>query len=195
MRSALLIVLILSVGLSGCSIEEGGGGYSPNSAVDTSQGRASLQELKQKNVKVEDLKVAKGGVAAYGRRATADIQVHFADGTMMYEGPYVYELGFFNEPFKSTPVPSVEHGIWLGLNGMGVGGKRRITLEPNSPENTNSRQVTVEATLTDTCIPVFIRGLPFMLWGSRGYFIDHEIWCKTQSEPQFSGYNPPEYVY
>jgi hypothetical protein len=33
-----------------------------------------------------------------------------------------------------------------------------------------------------------------MLWGSSGHLIDHEIWCKTQNEHQFSGYNPPEYV-
>ena len=114
---------------------------------------------------------------------------------MSYEGPYTYELGFFNIAFKDTPIPSIEHGVWLGLNGMGIGGKRRITLEPNTPENRNPKQVIVEATLTDTCIPVFFRGVPSMLWGSSGHLIRLEIWCNTEDQPVYSKYNPPEFIY
>jgi hypothetical protein len=191
MRTTLLLLLVFAVVAGGCSIEQGVEGYQPIDSNSAAQGKASLQEFKRKNVKVEDIKVAEGGVAAYGRRVKANIHVRFADGTTMYEGPYQYDIGFFNAPFPRTTVSSVEHGIWLGLNGMGIGGKRRITLEPNSPENQNAQQ----ATLTDTCIPVFLRGIPIMLWGSSGHLIRQEIWCKTQNEPVFSKYNPPEYIY
>ena len=149
MSSMLPVMLILTLALSGCSIEEGGGPYRPIDYESASQGKASLQEFKKKYVKVEDIEVAGGGVAAYGRRVRANIQARFPDGTIMYEGSYSYEMGFFNMAFKATPLASIEHGIWLGLNGMGIGGKRRITLESNSPENSNSKQVIVEATLSE----------------------------------------------
>jgi hypothetical protein len=97
------------------------GRHRPNSVADANQGRASLQEFKQKNVKLENLKVAKGGVAAYGRRVIADIQVRFADGTMMYEGPYVYEFGFLMcGGFQSHTgaISRAWHMAWLERRGI-----------------------------------------------------------------------------
>ena len=191
MRTSLPIILALVIGLSGCSIEEGGEGYRPY--WDPEEARKGLLEYKQNYVKVEDIKVGSGGVAAYSRRVRADILVHYSDGTKMYEGPYFHEMGFFNVAFKRSPVDSIQLGVWLGLNGMAVGGKRRITIEPHPAVNNNPRQVIVEATLTESCIPVFIRGLRIMVFGSSGYLIDHEIWCRTQNTPLPA--NNPSYVF
>ena len=192
-HNSLPIIVALGLGLSGCSIEEGGGGYRPNGDLENI--REQFQELKQQYVTVEDLKIGEGGVAAYGRRVRANIQAQFADGTKMYEGSYSHELGFFNVALKVSPIESIQLGVWLGLNGMAVGGKRRITIAPHPALNDNPRQVIVEATLTDSGIPVLLRGLPIMLWGSSGYLFDHEVWCHTQSAPQYSATNPTWHIY
>ena len=81
-------------------------------------------------------------------------------------------------------------GIWLGINGMAVGGKRRITIQPelvtdgllllgiqrHQEVGIRKEKLIVEATLTASCIPVPL----------RGPLIEGEIRCRDADLPQAS---------
>lgn len=75
-------------------------------------------------------------------------------------------------------------GIWLGLNGMAIGSKRRITIEPRLVSSVLVRgtyirheKLIVEATLTESCVPVLLR-VPVL--------IHHEVWCRRSDEPKLN---------
>ncbi len=94
-------------------------------------------------------------------------------------------------------------GIQLGLNGMAVGGKRRITISPElvcggtdtgcyllRPERqfvneigVSKATLVVEVTLTESCAPVRFR------WraGSAFTLVDVGAGCRTKSEPKVGG--------
>ena len=80
--------------------------------------------------------------------------------------------GFIPNALKEAGVLNLgQSGIWTGLNGMAVGGKRRITIEPklvysglsvtgrrtHEDIGVRQEQLIVEATLTESCIPVILR--------------------------------------
>lgn len=95
-------------------------------------------------------------------------------------------------------------GIQLGLNGMAVGGKRRIMVDRDlvcgytdggcyllRPERefvneipVHKKALVVEATLTESCVPVRFR------WRDSGGFlklVDVSAGCRTKSEPKVGG--------
>jgi hypothetical protein len=188
-----LIALVFALAHVGCSIEQGVEGYQPREFGDM---RKVLEDMKRQYVTTEDLKIGHGAIAALGRRVRANIHVTFENGTVLYDGPYFDERGFFNAPLRSSPIESVQYGIWLGMNGMAVGGARRMTLAPGHPAvNSHPQAVVVEATLTDSCIPVFFRAIPIMLWGSSGHLIRAEVWCRAQSEPKYVSGAPSWHLY
>ena len=99
---------------------------------------------------------------------------------------------------------SGQAGIQLGLNGMAVCGRRRITISPElvcdgpdagcyllRPERQfvneigiSKKALVVEATLTESCAPVRFR------WRDNGGFltlVDLSAGCRTKAEPKIGG--------
>ena len=99
---------------------------------------------------------------------------------------------------------SGQAGIQLGLNGMAVCGRRRITISPElvcdgpdagyyllRPERqfvneiaVHKKTLVVEATLTESCAPVRFR------WRDSGGFltlVDVSAGCRTKAEPNIGG--------
>ena len=111
------------------------------------------------------------------------MDIRYTDGTVVYSGPLILYSGFhialYNTIMKSRHLSSTQDGIELGLNGMAVGGKRRITIEPevvcqnptdegclllsdkfgHNPTLVRRERLIVEATLTESCAPVIFQAL------------------------------------
>ena len=194
MLKRTLILLILALAQYGCSTSEETGSYEPVEL--SSEWQQILERSKREFLQIEDLKIGDGPVAALGRKVTADIEVRYAsgDGKPIYRGPVISYFGMQGSVFihnnvdESGILSLQQNGIILGLNGMAVGGKRRITVSPNLVcyegavgESTSQgtdpsivcrlvklylknggiiqvrkEALIVEATLTDSCIPVFL---------------------------------------
>lgn len=202
-----LILLALALAQAGCSTDEGGTIFEP--VTLTPEGREGIERLKREFLKLEDLKVGDGPVAAWGRKISADIEVRYTDGTVAYRGPaYAYAgmtggVMIHNNLRKSGALAFPEQrGLILGLNGMAVGGKRRITIAPklvcqsygteeadpkiacglvggNRKEDrgmaVRKETLVVDATLTESCIPVFLF-IPVIYHG--------EFRCRASETPQ-----------
>ena len=194
-----LILLLLAATQAGCSIEEGVGPY--RFTPMTSEAREVLERQKREFLKIEDLKIGDGPLAAWSRRLEANISVKYTDGTLAYEGPLWINIGFdgdvfvYNATNRAGALDYGQPGIWMGLNGMAVGGTRRITIAPKLVDGVllikgtfiRKEQLIVEATLTASCIPVLLRAIH--LPTSR-YMIEREVWCSSSSEPQRSPNDP-----
>ena len=202
MLKRILILLVLALTQAGCSIEEGGGAYEPVSLTDES--RQGLERDKRESLSIEDIKLGDGPLAAWGRKIRADIEVRYTDGTVAYRGPMFYYSGFVGSVFihdatKEAGTLADQTGIWLGINGMAVGGKRRITIERelvgdgllvHGPQGKNrvgvrKEKLIVEATLTASCIPVLLRGPG----------IEREIRCRDADLPQRNPSAPIWHLY
>ena len=208
MLKRLLLLVALALTQVSCGIEYGEN-LSPLKLWDLTEGqRSRLEREKREFLKIEDLEVGKGAVAAWGRRWEAEIKVHYADdGTLVYQGPIVAYIGFdglhasdFHDRFMLT---DSQPGIRLGLNGMAVGGKRRITVAPElvcegnqkgcyvlvvEPGFVNEfpvakKTLIVEATLTESCAPVRLRIRP----GGTLTLVDITVWCRDKSLPKVGG--------
>ena len=124
---------ILALAQFGC-VEEG---RYFNPIAFTQRGIDFNERLKREVLQLEDLTIGKGPVVAAGRRVAAAITVRYSDGTLVYQGPAVTYWGLENAIFidNSPREPSQlsldQTGIAVGLNGMAVGGKRRIFVPPN----------------------------------------------------------------
>lgn len=207
MLKRALLLLILTLSQAGCTIDEGGTMFQP--VPLSSESRQQWERLKREFLKLEDFKVGDGPVAAWGRKISADIEVRYTDGTLAYHGPaYAYNgmngtVMIHNNLRKSGALTLQQLGIMLGLNGMAVGGKRRITIPPGlvcfmgriedvskgpNPYGTcllvigdkknvsvREEQLIVEATLTESCIPVFLF-IPVIYHG--------EFRCRASETPQ-----------
>ena len=104
------------------------------------------------------------------------------------------DVFIYNASSRAGGLSFGQRGIWLGINGMAVGGKRRITIEPElvssgllvkeprTNENIGIRQekLIVEATLTASCTPVLLR----VPGPGSGYFLEREIRCRDADLPQ-----------
>jgi hypothetical protein len=202
MLKRALVILILALAQFGCGYQYGDV-YEVESLGDPLRQR--LEREKQDFVQSEDLKVGDGPLAAWGRKITFDIEIHQADGTFIFKGP-VYDLvGFKGFPedrlYDPGHLSSSQPGIRLGLNGMAVGGKRRIIVDrklvcegmpdhfppeakcqavgiPLQGAEVMKQQLIVEATLTGSCMPVRFRGFIWILRTSK------EIYCRTLDEPK-----------
>ena len=126
-----LIILALALAQFGCGYQYGDV-YEVESLGDPLRER--LEREKREFVQIEDLKIGDGPLAAWGRKITAELEIHQADGTFIFKGP-VYDLvGFKGMPetslYDERALDGISNpGIRLGLNGMAVGGKRRITVD------------------------------------------------------------------
>ncbi len=201
MLKRVLILLILALAQTGCSVEEGVGPYRPTPLID--EAREELERDRREFIKIEDLKVGDGPLAAWNRRIKANIEVRYTDGRIVYEGSMFTDSGFEGSVFllnanqKSGALAIEQTGVWLGLNGMAVGGKRRITIQPKlvyggplihgvpgyRGADVRKDTLIVEATLTSSCIPVLLRAIH--LPTSR-YMIEREVGCRDHDEPRRS---------
>ncbi len=210
MLKRTLVILILALTQAGCSIEEGGGLY--DLIPMTEDGRQLHERDKRELLKIEDLKLGSGPLAAWGRKISADIEVRYTDGTVVYRGPMFIYSGFRGSVFIHNAITEAgllsfgQTGILSGINGMAVGGKRRIIIEaelvssgllvqgcrPHENVGVRKEKLIVEATLTASCIPVLLRAIK--LPTSR-YMIEREVWCNSSSEPQRSPSDPIWHLY
>jgi hypothetical protein len=133
LKRIFLIPLVAMAGLiSGC--EQGVYPYNP--VTLDSSARERLEREKREFIKIEDLKLGDGPLAVWGRRIKADIEVRYADGSVVYRGPILDYVGFLGDVSIHNSGNEVgllslsQRGIVLGMNGMAVGGKRRITIHP-----------------------------------------------------------------
>jgi hypothetical protein len=198
-RALILSVLALALTQVGCSVEEGVGPYKFTPL--TSEVREELERDKRELLKIEDVKVGTGPLAAWNRRIEADIEARYTDGTIAYQGSIWINIGFesdvflYNATYSTEALDYGQPGIWLGLNGMAVGGKRRFTIEPKLVSGgvfTKGTQIrrdklVVEAVLTDSCVPILLRAIN--LPTSR-YLLEREVWCRSHNEPKRSTGDP-----
>ncbi len=218
MLKRVLILLVLALTQAGCSTDEGGTMFQP--VALRLEDHEGLEQLKQEFLKLEDLKIGDGPVAAWGRKISADIEVRYTDGAVAYRGPaYAYAgmtggVMIHNNLRKSGALAFPEQrGLILGLNGMAVGGKRRITITPklvcqsygteeadpkiacglvggNRKEDrgmaVRKETLVVDATLTESCIPVFLF-IPVIYHG--------EFRCRSSESPQRNPSAPIWHLY
>ena len=208
MLKHLLILLILGLAQAGCSIEEGGGAYNPVPLTD--EVRKELEGDKRDFLKIEDIRLINGPLAAWNRKISADIEVRYTDGTVAYRGPMFDYSGFVGSVFihdatKEAGTLADQTGIWLGINGMAVGGKRRITIERelvgdgllvHGPQGKNrvgvrKEKLIVEATLTASCIPVRLR----VLQTGSSSLIEREVRCRDAEQPKRGSSDPIWHLY
>jgi len=172
----------------------------------TDKARQRLEERKQGLI-LEDVRVGSGPLAAWSRRIKANIEARYADGTIIYEGSMHAYIGMQGSAFihnsdaSAGTLSLTQTSIWLGLNGMAVGGKRRITIGPDSVyggpfiqgvpgyggADVRKDTLIVDATLTASCVPVLLRAIH--LPTSR-YIIEQEIGCRDHDEPRHSSSDP-----
>ena len=209
MLKRALILLIVALAQAGCSVEEGVGPYRPLEL--TGEDRIQLEGLKREFLHIEDIKIGNGPLAAWGRKIKANIEVHYTDGTIVYEGSISDDVGFAGSVFlynatEKAGVLSSQIGIRLGLNGMAVGGKRKITIQPKLVDagplikgvpgyggaDVRNDTLIVEATLTSSCIPAMLRAV--QLPTSR-YMIEQEVGCRDHEEPRRSSSDPIWRIY
>ena len=134
MLKRALTILILALIQFGCATEDGGEMYKPS--LLTPESRQGYERLKREILQLEDIKIGTGFVAAWGRKVEAEIIVRYTDGTVVYQGSSISYQGMLGAVFihnnvrKSGVLAFQQMGIMLGLNGMAVGGKRKITVQP-----------------------------------------------------------------
>ena len=175
-----------------------GGAYEP--VLLTDESRQRLEQHKREFLSIKDIKLGDGPLAAWGRKISADIEVRYTDGTVAYRGPMFVYIGFNGDVFIHDATKDAgalsfsQTGIWLGINGMAVGGKRRITIQPelvtgwllllgiqrHQEVGIREEKLIVEATLTASCIPVLLR----VPGPGSGYFIEREIRCRDADLPK-----------
>jgi len=215
MLKRTLILLVLALTQWGCDVDYGEDRLDILHPWNLETVRSRLEQEKRDFLKIEDLQVGNGAIASWRRRLKAEIEVRYADGTVIYKGPVVTYFGFnglqpsyLSDRFMLDWI--TQPGIQLGLNGMAVGGKRRITIdrelvcegaqdsstfgragcyllrvERNFVNEISVRKDTliVDATLTESCAPVRFR------WraGSAFTLVDVGAGCRTKSEPKAGG--------
>lgn len=214
MLTRLLIVGLLALAQTGCDAQLDTGLY-PWSVRSLDDVRSRFEQEKRDFIKTVDEQVGQGSLAAWSRRISADVDIRYADGTVVYKGPLVLYSGFhialYNTIMEPRHLHSSQFGIELGLNGMAVGGKRRITIEPevvcqdpkdewcrllsdkfgHNPLGVRRQRLIVDATLTESCAPVIFQALAV----NGTHFIQKQVWCRSLETPRIDPTVPPWHVY
>lgn len=175
MVTRLLLIAAVSLVHLGCNAEEI---YNP--VILSQSGRTQLEREKRELLRIVEDRVGQGPLASWsGRKISADINVWYADKTLVYKGRVLAYVGFMetvglqDSMAERELLPLFQRGILLSLNGMAIGDKRRILVDPGlvctqiggeaNPEascrliegvTVRKEQLIVEATLTESCIPV-----------------------------------------
>ncbi len=216
MLKRTLVILVLALTQAGCNAKYGED-IPPFERYSLNEGqRERVEREKRELLQIEDIKIGTGPVAAWGRRLSADLTVRYTDGTVVYQGPiYTYEgfrdiTGIENDVRGGNLIRTNNPGIKLGLNGMAVGGQRRFTVDrnliclnvkldagPNAHcgliERVKMRRelVIVEATLTESCIPLSFRAI----YMNGGYLLHFRAGCRNSDLPQLDPSAPIWHVY
>lgn len=213
-------VILLSLTLTGC---EYGEDISPFKPWNPDGVRSRLEQEKRDFLKIEDLQVGTGAIAAWSRRLAADIEVRYADGTVVYRGPIFTYVGFIDitgiendihnkdrhDP-NSHYLSSNHPGIQLGLNGMTVGGRRRLIVDRSlvcmnlkmdadpraacglvDRNTVRKEKLMVEATLTESCIPILFRAI----YMNGNYLIKWPVRCRNSADPGLQPTAPIWHLY
>lgn len=191
LRQILLGLLILcGTSLAGC------GSY------DVAPRPPDVEQVKKEFMLIEDTRVGNRSQAGWGMRISANIEVRYTDGTLIYRGPIVYYHGFkwgYQRPRANLLAP-YHIGLRFGIEGMGIGGQRRIMIHPDYVcggvlgtmtscrlfEKTDEGNIAVDkttlvvdVTLADACIPMVYRAGHICLMGGCGDLIDLEVGCRS----------------
>ena len=92
----------------------------------TEDGRQLHERDKRELLKIEEIKLGSGPLAAWGRKISADIEVRYTDGTVVYRGPMFIYSGFRGSVFIHNAIKEAgtlsfgQTGILSGINGMAV---------------------------------------------------------------------------
>lgn len=187
-------------------VQEGVYDFEPVKLVG--ENRQRVEREKRDFLELEDIKVGSGPIAAWGRKIGATIEARYVDGTIAYRGNVLSYVGFFGSiGFHSNNpqlLPLAQRGLDLGLNGMAVRGKRRITIHPSlvcdhlgpeaNPKATclfnkgvrvRKQELIVEATLTESCIPQVVV-VPSIASGGRA----KEVGCRQSDTPKRQADDP-----
>ena len=204
MLKRALIVLTLALVQFGCGYDYGESFRADSLSEET---RTNFEKSKRELLRLEDVPIGTGPIATWNRKLQAILDVKYADGTIIFSGPVFYYAGFFAMPdtgvYDTQHLAGSQEGIRLGLNGMAVGGKRRITIDRSLvctalPEHADPRAacdligpgnsgkpilvrkepLVVEATLTESCVPI---RLAIAVWPIA---IDKTIACRAQDLPR-----------
>jgi len=177
----------------------------------TEAGRRLHERGKRDFLQIEDIKLGDGPLAAWNRKIRADIEVRYTDGTVAYRGPIYDYVGFHGSVLildaAEEPGGLINQGIRLGINGMAVGGKRQIIIEPDLVSGVlliqgtrhqegvrvRKEKLMVEATLTASCIPVLLRAIH--LSSISRYLIDREVGCRNSDLPKRDPSTPIWHLY
>jgi len=162
-----LLVILACIPLCACSLfaEVQEGVYDFKTSELGSEGRDLWERDKR-----ESLEIGNGPLAVWGRRIEATIDVRYLDGTVVYKGHVFDYIGFVgdtsihdaaNQRSERGMLAQLQHGIVAGINGMGIGGRRRITIQNPHWVCVEPRKINTEATclLTEHCIRVYQRPL------------------------------------
>jgi len=172
------------------------------------EGRETWESFNRESLEIVDLRIGNGPLAAWGRRYEATIEVRYLDGTLIYKDSIYDYIGFIGDTSIHNAVSQRSErgmlaqnqvGIAAGINGMAVGGHRRITIKnpllvcaesrkinseatcPLTHDNirVHQRQLIVEATLTESCIPQVVV-VPSIASGGMA----KEVGCRRSDTPQ-----------
>lgn len=216
MLKRILIILILALTQAGCDSKYGEDLPPFDRDKLNAQGQLDVERQKRGQLQIEDIKVGTGPIAACGRRLSADLTVRYSDGTLVYQGPIYTYVGFRditgieNDVRGENLLRSNNWGIQLGLNGMTVGGQRRFTVDRSlvclsvkmdaGPKagcgliervELRKEKVVVEATLTESCIPLSFRAI----YMNGEYLLHFRAGCRNSDLPRLDSNAPAWHVY
>lgn len=205
-----ILLILACLPLYACSlfaeVQEGVYGFKPSELGR--EGRDIWEGFKRESLDIVDLEIGDGPLAAWGRRIEAKIEVRYLDGTLIHKGHIFDYIGFVGDTFihnaagqrrERGMLAQLQHGIVAGINGMAVGGRRRITIKNpllvcTSPRKSNpeatclltedgirvqQKPLVIEATLTESCIPRVVV-VPSIASGGR----TNEVGCRRSDTPQ-----------
>ena len=111
----LALVLAIAIAQVGCYYEAGDRYKSTDLPIEA---RERFERAKRDLLKIEDLKIGDGPVAAWNRQLTFDMEVRYLNGTVAYKGPAYIFFGSYGDGGNTDKnhLTSDQIGILLGLN-------------------------------------------------------------------------------